>query len=215
VGMEGPPLHQPVRLVCGSRQIRGRVIRRMRKKVYVDALTDADALDTPRPGSAMELRWVDDGHLWTQPAVICEVLDPLPLLTVEAVGPPTILEQRSVPRIKATVPLEYGMLRQGAHLHMTTTLDLSVNGLRFPAEEQLWPGLTLRLRLYLAREPLALLGSVRRVGTQPTVVRGRHQWETGVEFYQMSAAARAQVEAFVRHLQSRELEPARSGRSPA
>ncbi|MCL4495240.1 MAG: PilZ domain-containing protein [Firmicutes bacterium] len=191
--------HQPVYLVVRPGKIVGtRVIRRVRQEVYLDALKDHDLELTPLPGTTVAIRWPYDDLLYEQQGVITEVIDPVPIIVVKLTGNPRVLEQRGSLRVKVQVPLEYALVRPDSEILMTTTLDLSATGLRFPSAVELWAGLHLKLRLRVATQEVIVLGKVTRVSSRPREIRGKKTWETAVSFLSIKPNDSRLIEQFVR-----------------
>lgn len=188
-----------VELVIGGRSVRTRVLRCLGKDVYLDALPDIEAELTPAPGEIIELVWVEDEMRWRQCARMVDVLETLPIMLINLLDRPKAADQRRMPRTRVTVPVEYGVPRRERYL--TTTLDLSASGLRFPSAVPLWEGLDLALTLRLGTEVVETRATVVRVDRKPRDFRGRQGWETAVRFVRMGRDERAKLEAFVlRHL---------------
>lgn len=188
-----------VELIIGTRQVRTRVLRCLGKDVYLDALPEIEAELTPAPGEIIEMVWVDDDMRWRQAVRMVDVLETLPIMLVNLIDRPKTADQRRMPRTRVTVPVEYGVPRRERYL--TTTLDLSASGLRFPSAVPLWEGLDLALILRLGTDVVETRATVVRVDRQPRDFRGRQGWETAVRFVRLGRAERATLEAFVlRHL---------------
>ncbi|MBX5467152.1 MAG: PilZ domain-containing protein [Firmicutes bacterium] len=203
----------PVELGVGSRQVKTRVIRLLgNNEVYLDAIPELESELTPPPGSRVELAWLEDDRRFYQQGQVVDILDPLPIILLRMEGEPVHQELRSYPRIKVAVPLEYALTRQAAW-SLTTTLDLSAGGLRFPSAFEVWPGLHLRLRLRLDGEVWPLVGAVVRCASKPAEWRGRLQWETAVRFLAPSPAARAAIGRFVEREVARQQRGRSSSRS--
>ncbi|MCL6563175.1 MAG: PilZ domain-containing protein [Firmicutes bacterium] len=187
----------PVEIGVGSRTVKTRVIRLLgNKEVYLDAIPELESELTPVPGSQVEIIWTEDDRRWRQSGKVVDILDPLPIILLQMVGEPVHQELRAYPRVKVGVPLEYGLMRQPTQW-MTTTIDLSAGGLRFPCAFEVWPGLHLRLRLRIGGETLSLVGAVTRAAARPREWRGRLQWETAVHFVSPSPGARQVLQRFV------------------
>lgn len=187
-----------VELSLGLRKLKSRVLRRLGPEIYLEALMDVQSELTPPPGSNISISWVEDDARWMQAGEILDVLDPLQILMVKLKGTPSLREQRVHPRVKVGVPLEYGLPRD-SEMFLTTTLDLSMVGLRFPSVFQVWHGLNLRLRLRLGQQSVSLWGEVIRFGSQAREFRGRLQWEVVVRFINVNPAARRALNQFIVH----------------
>ena len=191
--------NQPVFLaVRPDRVVPTRVIRRVKQEIYLDALKDHDMELTPLPGQVVHVRWAADDFLYEQAASILEVLDPIAIIVLKLTGQPRVTEQRGSLRVKVTVPLEYGLVRPDSEILMTTTLDLSASGLRFPSAVQVWSGLHLKMRLRIGPGEVAVIGQVSRVSPKAREVRGHRTWETAVTFLQLRPQDRKLLEGFVR-----------------
>lgn len=175
-----------------------RVIRCVKQEIYLEALKDHDLELTPLPGQTVQVRWISDDCLFEQPAEITEVLDPIPMIVLKLIGDVHMIEQRGSLRVKVTVPLEYGLLRAGSEVWMTTTLDLSASGLRFPSSVRVWNGLHLKMRLLVDHNAVEVVGQVNRVSAKPREIRGHKTWETAVTFLQVKPQDRQTLENFVR-----------------
>ncbi len=180
-----------------------RVIRRVRQEVYLDALKDHDLELTPLPGTTVAIRWPYDDVLYEQQGIITEVIDPVPIIVVKLKGNPQAIEQRGSLRVKVQVPLEYALVRPDSEILMTTTLDLSAGGLRFPSAVELWSGLHLKLRLIISMQEIIVLGKVTRAATKAREIRGKKTWETAVSFLGIKPQDRRLIEQFVRRQHSR------------
>ncbi|CAB1128014.1 PilZ domain-containing protein [Candidatus Hydrogenisulfobacillus filiaventi] len=194
-----PEAGDAVQLVSGARGFATRVIRRLRGDIYVDGL-GLPSLTAVAPGSLLGLRWEREDRWWVAPVRVLDILDPLTIVVVRAEGPAHPVEQRRSPRITVSLPMEYRLLRPDSRPVLASTLDISAVGLRFPAERQLWRGVSLRITLQIGGRTLALLGRVTRVDAQPRLIRGRQLWETAVEFYQVPAATRQTLETYIREV---------------
>lgn len=190
--------NQEVQLVVEGQIGRTRVIRRLGREIYVDALREGDKLMTPVPGQALELRFGDDFRFWSAPVVVADVLDPIPILVVRMMGPAHRIELRTAIRARLLVPLEYSLLRANTEIFTTTTLDLSASGLKFPCSFRTWLGLDLRMVLRVDQTDVALIGRVVRVAPRPTQFRSRTSWETAVQFVAPSPAARKRINELVK-----------------
>lgn len=191
--------NQPVFLaVRPDRVVPTRVIRRVKQEIYLDALKDHDMELTPLPGQVVHVRWAADDFLYEQAASITEVLDPIAIIVLKLTGQPRVTEQRGSLRVKVTVPLEYGLVRPDSEILMTTTLDLSASGLRFPSAVQVWSGLHLKMRLRIGPSEVTVIGQVSRVSPKAREVRGHRTWETAVTFLQLRPQDRKLLEGFVR-----------------
>ncbi len=189
-----------IELVLGRRSVRTRVLRCLDQDVYLEALADIESELTPLPGQSFQIVWSADDIRWGQVARMINVLETLPIMRVSLEGKPFPVEQRMVPRIRVTVPVEYGIPHRERYL--TTTMDLSVAGLRFPSAIALWPDLGLTLGLRLGNDTLQVKATVVRVDKHPRDFRGRLGWETAVRFVGISYEDRCTLERFVvRHLQ--------------
>lgn len=195
--------NQPIQIVYKSRTVRTRAIRVMRTELYLDALRDAEMELTPMPGQRVALRWSDDETLFQQFAKVTDVLDPIPIIVVKLEGRPQVLEMRQSARIKVALPLEYGLVRPNAQLLMTTTLDISATGLRFPSAMMVWTGLELRMRLRIEQHTIGIIGKVVRVSPKARIVRGRESWETAIRFTMMMGSDRRLLEAYLRQQRAR------------
>lgn len=183
--------------------VRSRVIRSMRDEIYIDALRDAEMELTPMPGQKVPLRWSEEETLYQQFGRVTDVLDPIPIIVVKLEGVPRIVEFRKSFRVKVALPLEYGLIRPDSEMLVTTTIDLSSTGLRFPSAVKVWPGLELRLRLRIENRLLELRAKVVRVSSKAREIRGRQSWETAVQFTQMTVVDGKWVEQYVRRQHSR------------
>lgn len=196
--MAGLESNETIQLVLRDQRISSRVIRRVRQEIYVDALRDQDMALTPLPGQTVPILWNRDETLYQQLAFVVDVLDPIPIIVMRLEGEPDVVEQRKALRIKMAVPLEYGLIRPGSEMFVTTTIDLSATGLRFPCALQFWVGLELRLIIRLEGQPIEVPARVVRVAARPREIRGRKSWETAVQFLRISLKDRRIVEQFVR-----------------
>ena len=184
-----------VELIIGGRFVRTRVLRCLGRDVYLEALSDIESELTPVPGAVFQISWVEDDMRWAQPVRMVDVLETLPIMLVNLDGEPKPLDQRKMPRIQVTVPVEYGIPRRERYL--TTTLDLSVAGLRFPSAIPLWTDLDLLLSLRLGGEAIDVRATVIRADKKPRDFRGRQGWETAVRFVGMGQGERRTLERFV------------------
>ncbi|MCY0864712.1 MAG: PilZ domain-containing protein [Sulfobacillus sp.] len=196
-------MNQPVQLVLQRRVVRSRVIRTMKHEVYIDALRDEEMELTPLIGDKIAVRWAEDDVLYQQIGRVSEVLDPIPIIVVRLEGPPRVVEFRQATRVRVGLPLEYGLLRPDSEMLVTTTMDISSTGLRFPAAVKLWMGLELRLRVRVEQRILEVTGKVVRVAPKARELRGRQSWETAVQFTKITPGDRKLLEQFVRRQQSR------------
>jgi len=199
VGLEP---NQPIYIVFMNRTVKSRVIRSMRDEVYIDALRDAEMELTPLPGQKIPMRWSDDETLYQQFAKVTDVLDPIPIIVVKLEGTPRIVEFRASFRVKASLPLEYGLLRPDSEMLVTTTLDISSTGLRFPSAVKVWSGLEMKMRMRVEQRMIELASKVVRVAPKAREVRGRESWETAVQFTHMSVGDRKFIEQYVRRMHS-------------
>lgn len=190
--------NQPVHLIVRQRPVATRVIRCVKHEVYLDALRDNEMELTPMPKTYVPIRWALDDGLYEQLGQVLEVLDPIPIIVIQMQGVPKVIEQRGAIRVRVQIPIEYGLVRPGADMLVTTTLDLSSLGLRFPSAVKVWTGLELRMTIRIEAQSYAVIGRVVRVSSQPREFRGRKSWETAVQFIRMSAEARQQLEHYVR-----------------
>jgi c-di-GMP-binding flagellar brake protein YcgR len=190
-------------LVRPGKMVGTRVIRRVRQEVYLDALKDHDLELTPLPGTTVAIRWPYDDVLYEQQGIITEVIDPVPIIVVKLKGNPQAIEQRGSLRVKVQVPLEYALVRPDSEILMTTTLDLSAGGLRFPSAVELWSGLHLKLRLIISMQEIIVLGKVTRAATKAREIRGKKTWETAVTFLTINPPDRRLIEQFVKKQHSR------------
>ncbi|AEW06598.1 type IV pilus assembly PilZ [Sulfobacillus acidophilus DSM 10332] len=196
-------MNQPVQLVLQRRVVRSRVIRTMKQEVYIDALRDEEMELTPLIGDKIAVRWAEDDVLYQQIGRVSEVLDPIPIIVVRLEGPPRVVEFRQATRVRVGLPLEYGLLRPDSEMLVTTTMDISSTGLRFPAAVKLWMGLELRLRVRVEQRILEVTGKVVRVAPKARELRGRQSWETAVQFTKIAPGDRKLLEQYVRRQQSR------------
>ncbi len=200
--------NQSVQLFSHGRTLDSRVIRRVRQEIYIDALREMELEWTPLPGRIIGIRWVRDDTLWAQEANVVDVLDPVPIIVVHLIGNPTVVEFRGALRVKAAVPLEYGLPRPDSEMFLTTTYDLSSTGLRFPCAVQVWTGLQLRMSLRVEGREIKILAKVVWVSQKARDVRGRKSWETAVQFLSIVPRDRRAVDDFVaRILHQRDLTP--------
>ncbi len=195
--------NQPIQIVFQNRSVPSRVIRSVRDEVYIDALRDAEMELTPLPGQKVPLRWSEDETLYQQFGKVTDVLDPIPIIVVKMEGTPRVVEFRKSFRVKVALPLEYGLVRPDSELLVTTTLDISATGLRFPSAVKVWAGLELRMRLRVEQRALEVIGKVVRVAPKPREVRGRESWETAVQFTVMTVPDRKWLDQYVRRQHQR------------
>ncbi len=195
--------NQTIQIVFANRTVRSRVIRSMRDEVYIDALRDAEMELTPLPGQKIPLRWSEDETLFQQFGKVTDVLDPIPIIVVKMEGAPRVVEFRKSFRIKVALPLEYGLVRPDSEMLVTTTLDMSSTGLRFPSAVKLWNGLELKMRVRVEHRILEIVAKVVRVAPKSREVRGRESWETAVQFTLINIQDRKWLEQYVRHQHSR------------
>lgn len=195
--------NQSIHIVFASRAVQSRVIRIMRDEIYIDALRDAEMELTPMPGQKIPLRWSEDETLFQQFGRVTDVLDPIPIIVVKMEGTPRVVEFRKSYRIKVALPLEYGLVRADSEMLVTTTLDISATGLRFPSAVKVWNGLELKMRIRVEQRILPLVAKVVRVAAKPREVRGRQSWETAVQFTHITLGDRRWLEQYVRRLHSR------------
>ncbi|MCL4520574.1 MAG: PilZ domain-containing protein [Firmicutes bacterium] len=185
-----------IEMVMGKRLVRTRVLRVLGRDVYLEALPDIESELTPLPGQAFEMVWMDDETRWSQSARMKDVLETLPIMLVNLEGKARVSDKRQVPRVRVTVPVEYGIPHRERYL--TTTLDLSVAGLRFPSVIPLWVELDLSLVLRLGPETLSVRAKVVRADKTAKDFRGRQGWETAVRFLSLGYRERGILEQFVR-----------------
>lgn len=190
--------------MLGSTAARTKVIRRLGKDFYLDALREGDKSLTPHRGEQIEMRFGQDNRYWAMPIEVVDVLEPLPILIVKQAGPPQGIESRQVPRARIQIPLEYTLQKPGADVFATTTLDLSATSLRFPSVFRTWVGLELRMTLRLAQLSLNATGRVVRVAPRLAKFRGRDAWETAVQFVNISPDARKVIHDTVMQALQRE-----------
>jgi hypothetical protein len=184
-----------IEILVGTRTARTRVLRVLGRDLYLEALAESDSDLTPALGQEFRVAWFDEDMRWVQAARMQDVLATLPILLVNLEGKATRGDQRRVPRARVTLPIEYGIPRRERHI--TTTLDLSVAGLRFPSAIPLWHGLTLDLAVRIGGELMRVRATVVRVDKEPKDFRGRRGWETAVHFVGLSRRERAYLESFV------------------
>lgn len=206
-----PGRNQPAWLKCGDHLAPTRVIRRVKAVYYVQALREGERHLTPAPGQAVEVRWEDGNHYYGLPGVVEEVLEPIPIVLIRATAEATVIERRGAPRVKILIPVEYAMARPGSNVYTTTTLDLSWEGLRFPAAFQGWIGLELRMELRVDGQNVPVVGRVVRVAPDPSDVRGRQAWETAVQFINLAPAGRARIRALVERVLAQQTQGRRKG----
>lgn len=185
-----------IEMVMGTRRARTRVLRVLGRDVYLEALADVESELTPLPGQQFELTWLDDDTRWSQSAQMKDILETLPIMLVNLEGKPKVSDKRQVPRVRVTVPVEYGIPHRERYL--TTTLDLSVAGLRFPSAIPLWVELDLNLVLRIGTETVAMRAKVVRAEKIAKDFRGRQGWETAVRFLNLGYRERGILEQFVR-----------------
>ncbi len=195
--------NQSVHIVFTNRTVQSRVIRAVRDEVYIDALRDAEMELTPLPGQKISIRWSEDETLYQQFARVTDVLDPIPIIVVKMEGVPRVVEFRKSFRVKVALPLEYGLVRPDSEMLVTTTMDVSSTGLRFPSAVKVWNGLELKMRLRVEQRILQVVGKVVRVSAKPREVRGRQSWETAVQFTHISLSDRKWLEQYVRRQHAR------------
>lgn len=195
--------NQSIQIVFANRAVQSRVIRSMRDEVYIDALRDAEMELTPLPGQKIPLRWSDDETLYQQFARVTDVLDPIPIIVVRLEGSARVVEFRKSYRVRIALPLEYGLVRPDSEMLVTTTMDVSSTGLRFPSAVKVWVGLELKMRVRVEQRILQVVGKVVRVSAKPREVRGRESWETAVQLMHITAADRKWLEQYVRRLHAR------------
>ena len=184
-----------IEMVIGTRSVRTRVLRVLGRDVYLEALPDIESELTPVPGQVFEVVWLEDEMRWSQSARMKDVLETLPIMLINLEGKPRTSDQRQVPRVKATIPVEYGLPHRERYL--TTTIDLSVGGLRFPSVIPLWVDLDLTLVLTIGSETVVVRAKVVRADKHPRDFRGRPGWETAVRFVGVGTRERAILETFV------------------
>jgi c-di-GMP-binding flagellar brake protein YcgR len=190
-------MNQPVQIVVDGHVVRSRVIRHVKDEVYIDALSDEDVDRTPRIGQTVWIRWADDDTLYQQSAVIRDILDPVPIMVAVLRDRSTVIEFRQAPRIRVGLPLEYGLKRPGSEIFVTTTMDISSQGLKFPAAQKYWLGLELRCRIRVDKRVMDLSARVVRVSNKPKEIRGRMSWETAVQFVTLLPDDRKWLEQYV------------------
>lgn len=182
-------------LLIGTRSVRTRVLRVLGRDVYLEALPEIESELTPIPGQDFRVAWSEDDMRWSQAARMQDVLETLPIMLINLEGKPQHMDQRRVPRIKATVPVEYGIPNRERYL--TTTLDLSSAGLRFPSAVLFWVDLDLALSLRLGARTLEVRAKIVRIDKQVKDFRGRPGFETAVRFVGLGYQERARLEQFV------------------
>lgn len=184
-----------VDIVIGSRSARTRVLRVLDRDIYLEALADIESELTPTPGQRFELGWIEESARWSQAARMQDVLETLPIMLVNLEGEARPSDQRRTPRVQVTVPVEYGIPNRERYL--TTTLDLSEAGLRFPSAIPLWTDLNLVLGLRLGTDALKIRATVVRTERRAKDFRGRPGWETAVRFLSVGAQDRLVLQRFV------------------
>lgn len=209
--VKGPSKNDTVHLVVRGTVCPTRVTRRLGPLVYVDALREGDLLLTPMAGQRIVMRYQDELSYWAQDAVVMEVMDPIPMMTVRLEGTPKEVEVRSAPRAPIGLPLEYGLVKSGSETLTTTTIDVSAHGLRFPCAFRPWIGLDLRMSIRLEGDPATVVGRVVRIGEE-TEMRGRPAWVTGVQFIAPSPSVRNRINDLVLRVLSHEGSRGRRGR---
>lgn len=182
-------------LLIGTRSVRTRVLRVLGRDVYLEALPEIESELTPIPGQDFRIAWLEDDMRWSQAARMQDVLETLPIMLINLEGKPQPMDQRRVPRIKVTVPVEYGIPNRERYL--TTTLDLSSAGLRFPSAVLFWVDLDLALSLRLGARTLDVRAKIVRIDKQVKDFRGRPGFETAVRFVGLGYQERARLEQFV------------------
>nr|WP_243239711.1 PilZ domain-containing protein [Sulfobacillus harzensis] len=158
---------------------------------------------TPLPGQKIPIRWSEDETLYQQFGKVTDVLDPIPIIVVKLEGTPRVVEFRKSFRVKVALPLEYGLVRPDSEMLVTTTMDVSSTGLRFPSAVKVWAGLELKMQLRVEQRILQIVAKVVRVAAKPREVRGRQSWETAVQFTHISIADRKWLEQYVRRQHAR------------
>ena len=207
-----PVRNQPIWLKHGDRMAPTRVLRRVNAILYIHALREGDRHLTPGPGQEVEIRFEEGGiNFYSIPGVVEEVMDPIPVVLIRITGPARLIERRGAPRVKILIPLEYSMARPGSEIYTTTTLDLSWEGLRFPAAFRAWLGLELKMELRVDGENVPVTGRVVRVAPDPNDVRGREAWETAVQFMNLNPAGQARIRALVERVLASEHRRQRRG----
>ncbi len=174
-----------------------RVIRRVRQELYLEALRDHELEMTPMPGCEIAVQWASDECRYEQMGRITEVLDPVPIMVMTLHGPARIIERRGNMRLRVAVPVEYGLVRAEGERILTTTLDLSATGLRFPCALDVWKGLHLKMMLHLGSSELNMTAQVSRVALKVREIRGKATRETAVTFVQIPLGDRQIIETFI------------------
>jgi c-di-GMP-binding flagellar brake protein YcgR len=145
----------------------------------------------------VRVRWSDEDGVHECEGTVTEILAIVPIIVIAITGNLRTIEHRAHRRIHVAVGLEYRMLRPDAEIFMTTTWDLSADGLRFPSAVALWKDLHLKMRLVFESRDIALVSQITRIGAHPEEIRGEPAWETAVRFVQMTAQDRARIDQFV------------------
>ncbi len=192
-----PAVHQTVWLNLRGHLAPTRILRRVHQAVYVGALREGERELTPFPGDEVDLCWEQDSTFWALKVSVEEVLEPIPILVLRAVGEARAMERRGSPRAKVLIPIEYRLAKPGSEVFTTTTMDLSWDGLRFPSAFRTWLGLELRMQVRIDQVEIPLVGRVVRVAPQPQRIRGREAWETGVQFVNLPPPSRDRIRSLV------------------
>ncbi|MCY0880638.1 MAG: PilZ domain-containing protein [Firmicutes bacterium] len=198
----------PVEIIVNAKTLPTRVVRHMRKEIYLDALSETDWENTPRIGQKAILRWVDGNIVYEQPVRVSNVLAIHPMVVVEILDHPVCTERRGAARMPVSIPLEYRRMREDSEWRVTTTLNLSEDGVLFPSAIQPWQGLHLQLRLHLRQEEMTIVGEVKRASVSPQDVRGRKAWLTAVHFLNITTSYRQIMRNFLQNKSSRRMRTA-------
>ncbi len=193
-----PELQSTISVVLPSKAvISARIIRKLGYHLYLQPLRDYEIVMITPQGVSVILVWPDENGIYEYDGTVTTSLTMLPLLVVAVKGMRHTIENRVHNRISVNVGLEYGMLRPDAQSFLTTTRDLSPDGLRFLSVFAPWTNLHLKMRLILASGDISLVSKVTRTRVTSANGWGNRQWDTAVKFVEINAQAHARIENFV------------------
>lgn len=173
-----PELQSTISVVLPSKDvISARIIRKLGYHLYLQPLRDYEIAMITSQGVAVILVWPDENGIYEYDGTVTTTLSMLPLLVVAVNFMRQTTENRAHNRIAVNVGLEYGMLRPDAQSFLTTTRDLSPDGLRFLSVFAPWTNLHLKMRLILASGDISLVSKVTR--TRVTSANGWGQPAVG------------------------------------
>lgn len=185
---ERPPVKATVQVgLHDGTQYETRIVLRRDGLDYLDALKDdlnRTMTGWTLTGGDLALYWGRDEFLFRFPIRVREVLDPLPALEVEYVGPPSRHNRRRQARSYARIQMQF--VRKGVAQDVdklergpfdTISRDISLAAIRFFTPRVLKPGEAIDVTVPLDDGPLSATMRVLRTGRTPTEYRRRDGYD--------------------------------------